>query len=163
MRVTAERLNEHRPIYVHKGTSEDRTNIAVPAPDPALSMQLPSGLWQVTIEFGYGATAGPTGIRTAWQVSSGVTSVGFRHTRGTGASATTRNSDQARTTVNNLETVAEYGLALPNLSQRGWGTEQAILQVAGGGVVTFAWAQLVAHASPAQVGGESYMRAERIG
>ena len=163
MRVTAERLNEHRPIYIHKGTSEDRTNTSTPAPDSVLTIDLESGLWRVEIEFGYGATAGPAGVATRWFVTGGVTAAGLRHTRGTGTSATTRNGDLARTTVNALDTVTVYGIAASNLSQRGWGTESAIVQVSGGGTVAWGWSQATAHADPAQIGGESYLRAERIG
>lgn len=163
-RITAERLNMHNPVYVEKTAPTDRTSTTTITADPELVATLTEGLYQIVVEFGYGATSGPNGIRTAWVTTGDVTQVGLRYTRGTGASATQRNSDDARNTANNLSTEAVYGLALANLTQRGWGTEQCRVQVgAGGGTVAFGWAQAVSHADPTQVGPESYMRVERIG
>ncbi|WP_017599192.1 hypothetical protein [Nocardiopsis lucentensis] len=158
MRVTAERLNEHNPVYAYKSVNEDRTNTTTVAPDSDLTLTLGDGVWDIHAMIDYAGTANSGGIRVSW--STTMTTVSLRAVQGPTATSTNRLDTNMRSAVHGMGTEAEYGNTQGS-GLRAAAREGFILQ--GPGTITLEWAQITSHADPTTLSDDSYLRAQRVG
>ncbi|WP_157982525.1 hypothetical protein [Nocardiopsis sp. FIRDI 009] len=158
MRVTAERLNEHNPIFVFKTSSEGRANTSAVAPDAHLTLTLGEGVWDIHALLAYSGTSGSGGLRVAWDTT--MTIVSRRAAGGATELSTNRLETAVRLAVHNMNTEAEYGNRDPKGYQsQAW--EDMILQ--GPGTLTLLWAQINSDASETTLFDNSYLKAQRVG
>lgn len=159
MRVTADRLNEHNPIYVLKGSDEERTSTATPADDPNLTLDVAEGVWHIEASLDYAGETGSDGLRVDWNVSGGATVHAIRRVQGPESSSTNRNAQLMRSAVHGDTTDITYGNDQTS-SLRSYAREEIVVE--GPGTVTLRWAQITSSADPTTLAAGSYLLARRL-
>ncbi|MDS1269682.1 hypothetical protein RIF23_05180 [Lipingzhangella sp. LS1_29] len=158
MRVTAERLNAHAPIFVFKDGHEQRTNSDTPLPDADLTLELDEGVWEVTAVLDFLGTSESEGIRVAWETD--MPRLSIRRTAGPDADHADRRSTRMTHASHAPDTHAHYGNHQGGqLRSHAW--ESFVVQ--GPGSLTLLWSQLTASSEMARLASSSYLKAQRIG
>ncbi|MDA2805696.1 hypothetical protein [Nocardiopsis suaedae] len=159
MRVTADRLNEHNPVFVLKGSDEERTSTSTPADDPNLTLNVADGVWRIEASLDYAGESGSGGLRVDWNLSGGATVHAIRRVQGPESGATDRNAQLMRSAVHGDTTDITYGNTATS-SLRSYAREE--ITVEGPGTVTLRWAQITSSSSPTTLAAGSYLLAKRV-